>query len=44
MMIFLRCKLINFVFKIFSPFIPEMIAGFTYYIFQIIPIYFTWIL
>jgi hypothetical protein len=28
----------------FTLFIPEMSAGFTSYIVQIIPIYFTWIL
>jgi hypothetical protein len=31
---------INFVFQIFSVFIPEMPAGFTSHIVQIIPIYF----
>jgi hypothetical protein len=34
----------SFVFQILPFFIPEMSAGFTFYIFQIIPIYFTWIL
>jgi hypothetical protein len=35
------CKLINFVVKIFPNFIPEMPAGFTSYIVQSIPIYFS---
>jgi hypothetical protein len=39
-----RCKLIDFVFQIFSLFIPEMSAGFTSYNVQIISIYFIWIL
>jgi hypothetical protein len=39
-----HCKLINFVFHIFPLFIPELSAGFTSYIVQVIPIYFTWIL
>jgi hypothetical protein len=38
------CKLVNFVFQMFPLFIPEMSAGFTSYIVQIIPIYCTWIL
>jgi hypothetical protein len=36
--------IINFAVQIFPLFIPEMPAGFTSYIAQIIPIYFTWIL
>jgi hypothetical protein len=36
-----RCKLINFVLHIFLLFIPEISAGFTSYIVQIILIYFT---
>jgi hypothetical protein len=44
-LVFTVCyKLINFVFQIFPLFIPEISAGFTTYIIQIIPIYFTWIL
>jgi hypothetical protein len=39
-----HCNLINFAFQIFPLFIPEMPAGFTSYIVQIIPIYFDWIL
>jgi hypothetical protein len=39
-----RCKLINFVVQIFLIFIPVISAGFTFYIVQIIPIYFAWIL
>jgi hypothetical protein len=34
------CKLINLIFQTFFLFIPEMPAGFTYYIVQTIPIYF----
>jgi hypothetical protein len=37
-------KFITFVFQLFPLFLPEISAGFTYYIIQIIPIYFTWIL
>jgi hypothetical protein len=36
-------KPVNFVFQTFPLFIPKMSAGFTSYIVQIIPIYFTWI-
>jgi hypothetical protein len=36
-----RCKHINFVFQIFPIFIPEISAGFTSYLVQIIPIYFS---
>jgi hypothetical protein len=39
-----RCRLINFVFQIFSFFNPEVSAGFTSYIVQIIRIYFAWML
>jgi hypothetical protein len=39
-----RWKLINFVFQIFPLFIPEMPAGSTTYIAQIVLIYFAWIL
>jgi hypothetical protein len=38
------CKLINFVYQIFPLLIPEMSAGFSSYIVQIIPIYLEWIL
>jgi hypothetical protein len=40
----IRSKLINFVFQIFSFFIPEMPASFMSYVVQIIPIYFARIL
>jgi hypothetical protein len=39
-----RCKLIDLVFQIIPLFIPEISAGFTSFIVQIIPIYLTWIL
>jgi hypothetical protein len=38
------CKLNNFVYQLFPPFIPEMCAGFTSYIVQTIPSYFAWML
>jgi hypothetical protein len=39
-----RCKIINFAYQIFPLFIPEMSAGSTSYIVQVIHIYFIWIL
>jgi hypothetical protein len=41
-----RCKVINFVFvfQVMTLFIPEISVGFTSFMVQIIPIYFTWIL
>jgi uncharacterized membrane protein len=39
-----RCNLINSAFQIFPLFIPEMPAGFSSYVVQVIPIYVSWIL